>query len=317
VLIVGLARSGTTWVGQALSGAEGTAYLDEPDNHYRWPWAYRAKASLSGRAYPCLSIGAAAPDYEALWQSAFEIEGGGGDRDVRAGQRTVARWLQRGLLPPRLRRGPARVRSDYAGQGRPPRLAAAACLALPEVPEAGAGDLVVKSVYAARSVGWVAAQLPVRVLVLRRDLRSVVASWKAAGWLDDPDEDFLDELGPGGGEALAADMGVPLPSAALTQIGRVTWLLACMASELRTAAERHPGWSVASYEDLVADAGRLLPALADELGVGWSAAADAQLRGPLAPPPPRAAGIDPRLSDAEAEEIASVLEGFNLRGWAW
>jgi hypothetical protein len=318
VLIAGLARSGTTWLGEALSGAEGTAYLDEPDNHYRRPWAFRAKAALPGRAYPRLQPGDSAPDYEVLWRRAFGLEAGSarGRRAAAVVRRVAARRLLRGVLPRRLRRGRALVRRDYAGGRRPSRLATASGLALPEAPFDGAHDIVAKSVYAARSVPWVAALAPARVLVLRRDLRGVVASWKAAGWLGDPGEDFLDELGPGGGEALAEEVGVPLPRAGLTQFGRIAWLLACLASELRAGAARHPDWVVTSYEELVADAGRLLPELAGELEIAWSPAADARLRGPLAPPP-QSPGIDPRLSDAEAEEIGSVLEDFSLRGWAW
>ena len=319
VLIVGLARSGTTWLGQALSGAEGTSYVDEPDNHYRHPSAFRAKATLPGRAYPILHQGDSAPEYASLWEEAFDLAGNGPGRQhaaTRAGGAT-ATALHRGVLPRRLRRGRALVRRSYAGRGRRTlRLTAAARLATPVAPGSGARDVVVKSVYAARCVEWLAERLPVRVLILRRGLHGVVASWKAAGWLEDPAEDFLDELGPGGREALAKGANAPTELPGLTQFGRVSWLLACLASELRAASARHPDWLVASYEDLVGDAARLLPELAGKVGVAWSSASEAQLRGPLAPPP-RPPEIDPRLTGAEAAEITSVLDTFDLRGWAW
>lgn len=319
VLVIGLARSGTTWVGQALSGAEGTCYVDEPDNHYRHPAAFRAKAKLSGRAYPALLGGDdAAPEYAALWRSAFGLDAHESYADgiaARARQRLAGR-LHRGVLPPRLRRAPMHVRRTYAGGRASPGIALAARLGRSPAPDLGTRDVVVKSVYAARSACWLARLLPARVLVLRRDLRGLVASWKGAGWLGDPAEDFLDELGPGGGEALAAEVGASMPDSGLTQIGRVTWLLACLSSRLRAATASHPDWAVASYEELTGDAARSLPRLAADLELQWSAAASAQLRGPLAPPH-RPAGIDPRLSAAEAEEIAAVLTDFDLAGWAW
>lgn len=318
VLIIGLARSGTTWVGEALSGAAGTSYVDEPDNHFRHPFAFHAKAGLPGRAYPLLGpVERAAPEYATLWEAAFGIDGAGPESVVERARGRFATTLHRGVLPRRWRRGQTLVRHAYAGGRTSWRLGAAARLALPQRPSPDARDVVVKSVYAARSAAWVADRLPVRVLVLRRDLRGVIASWKGAGWLDDPAEDFLDELGPGGGAGLAAAAKVPLPAPGLTQIGRVAWLLACLATVLREAAhERKDDWFVAAYEDLVAEPEVRLPRLAAELGLEWSAGSDARLRGPLAPPPPRE-GIDPRLSEAEAEEIAAVLEGFSLRGWAW
>lgn len=317
LLIAGLARSGTTWIGEALSAAERTAFVDEPDNHYRSPFAFRAKRDLPGRAYPRLQLGNVAPEYEALWMQAFGINLPRGAHSARArARRGLARQAHRGVLPRRLRRGPALTRRALADAGRAPlRLRAAARLALPEVPDAGARGIVVKSVYAARSLEWLAERLPVRVLVMRRDLRGVVASLKGVGWLPQAC-DPVEELGPGEGEVLAATAGVPPPTSPPTGVGRATWLLACMASELRDAAARHPEWEVASYEQLIADTGGLIPDLAARLDVGWSAAADAELRGPLAPPR-RPPGIDPRLSAEEADEIASVLSAFDLRGWAW
>ena len=315
MLIAGLARSGTTWLGQALSAAEGTAFLDEPDNHYRYPLAFRLKAGLPGRAYPLLNPGDAAPGYAALWESAFGLVDEGGVAARTRGAAATA--LHRGVLPRRLRRGQRLVRRSYADRGGIAlRLALASRLALPETPPQDARDVVVKSVYAARSSEWLAELLPLRVLILKRDLHGVIASWKAIGWLSDPDEDFLDELGPGAERTLREDTGAPAMDRALSHVGRVAWLLACMATELRTAAARHPEWTVASYEDLVGDASGLIPTLATGLGLGWSAEADAVLRGPLAPPR-RPPGIDPRLSAAEVEEIDAVLSGFELRGWAW
>src|SRR5439155_939180 len=74
VLVAGLPRSGTTWVGEVLGRCAGTRYLHEPDNHLLRPEAWWAKRALG--PYPELRPGtdvdsAGAGDYERLWALAF------------------------------------------------------------------------------------------------------------------------------------------------------------------------------------------------------------------------------------------------------
>lgn len=66
VLIAGAPRTGTSWVGQALSFAQDSCFVNEPDNENEDPFALKAKLSL-GR-FPVLAPGDAAPPaYERLW----------------------------------------------------------------------------------------------------------------------------------------------------------------------------------------------------------------------------------------------------------
>ena len=46
VLVAGLPRSGTTWVGEVLGRTAGARYLHEPDNHLLRPEAWWAKRRL-------------------------------------------------------------------------------------------------------------------------------------------------------------------------------------------------------------------------------------------------------------------------------
>ena len=69
VLVAGLPRSGTTWVGEVLGRTAGARYLHEPDNHLVRPDAWWAKRRFG--PYPELSPGAAGGDYERLWALAF------------------------------------------------------------------------------------------------------------------------------------------------------------------------------------------------------------------------------------------------------
>ena len=70
MLVAGLPRSGTTWVGEVLGCTAGARYLHEPDNHLVRPDAWWAKRRLG--SYPELDPGAGgAGDYERLWALAF------------------------------------------------------------------------------------------------------------------------------------------------------------------------------------------------------------------------------------------------------
>src|SRR5207237_10167784 len=74
VLVAGLPRSGTTWVGEVLGRTAGARYLHEPDNHLLRPEAWSAKRRLG--PYPELRPGGDVVSgevggYERLWARAF------------------------------------------------------------------------------------------------------------------------------------------------------------------------------------------------------------------------------------------------------
>ena len=73
---------------------------------------------------------------------------------------------------------PASDRARFRNGGRrTPRLAAANALALPRVATPEPRNVVVKSVDAALSAEWLFDRFHPEVIVVRRDLRSVLASW--------------------------------------------------------------------------------------------------------------------------------------------
>src|SRR5262245_38253651 len=68
LLVAGVPRSGTTWIGRALGHTDGTAYVNEPDG-FRDPLAFRVMVAFGEN--PVLEPGAEAPDVEALWAGAL------------------------------------------------------------------------------------------------------------------------------------------------------------------------------------------------------------------------------------------------------
>jgi hypothetical protein len=213
VLVAGLPRSGTTWVGEVLGHAAGARYLHEPDNHLVRPDAWWAKRELG--PYPELRPGSSGGDYDRLWSLAFA----GGPRPslLYAG----ARILQRA--------GASRLSGRLAGRQRS---------------RPAPGPLVVKSVHCARSLEWVADRFDPAVVVVERHPFGVISSWRKLGW-----DDFLDN-DPGALRYAMAVLGVdPLPQGA-PWLERAAWHYGLLSSYLEQARRRHPDWLVVRHEVL-------------------------------------------------------------------
>ena len=187
ILIVGLPRSGTTWIGAVLSSAPGTAYLFEPDNEGLSPVAWLCKRSL--HRFPYLAVDDLADDYQHLWattltgprwmwlansalgqllrRKAFEVEAGIGEK---CGLVYVDERMHRVGRPGQVQ--PYRVDS-HPITARLSRLLTAANW------EARQGARrIIKSVHASLSLEWIAGRFPVEIVVVLRNPFSLVASYK-------------------------------------------------------------------------------------------------------------------------------------------
>jgi hypothetical protein len=230
VLVAGLPRSGTTWVGEVLGRTAGARYLHEPDNHLVRPEAWWAKRHLGG--YPELSPGADAGDYERLWAQAFA--GGPRPSPVYAG----ARLLQRAGAP--------RVSGRLASR---------------QHPRPAPGPLVVKSVHCARSLEWAVDRFRPAVVLVERHPFGVIASWRKLGW-----DDFLDTDRAALRHA-AAVLGVDPPPPGAPWLERAAWHYGLLSSYLQRARRRHPEWLVVRHEVLCAGPEPAFRRLADRLGL--------------------------------------------------
>jgi Sulfotransferase family len=213
VLVAGLPRSGTTWVGEVLGHTAGARYLHEPDNHLVRPDAWWAKRRFG--PYPELRAGTAGGDYDRLWSRAFA--GGPRPSPVYAG----ARILQRA--------GASRLSGRLAARQRS---------------RPAPGPLVVKSVHCARSLEWVADRFHPAVVVVERHPFGVISSWRKLGW-----DDFLDD-DPGVLRYSAAILGVDAPAPGAQWLERAAWHYGVLSSYLEQARRRHPDWLVVRHEVL-------------------------------------------------------------------
>jgi len=295
LLIVGVPRSGTTWVGETLGAAAGAVYVNEPDGDHD-PWAYRARRGLpAGRR---LRPGDPAPDLGRLWDGAFA-----GGRRPRAVRARAARYLYASTsIDERW--------ESWLGGRESGRLRLAAALAAPLEAEPGASAVVVKTVRAELSVEWVVERCRPTVLVVERDPRNVLASWVELGFVRDPREaEPLAALA-------AAEWGVTPPDLHGSLLTRQAFTYAVRAAVLRDALDRHPDWHVVAHEDLCRAPEEGFAQLADRLGLEWDAAARQHLartdREGTGYTTDRRAEQQPdrwrsRLAPAQVDEITAVL----------
>lgn len=293
ILLLGVARSGTRWLGTALGHAEGTRLVKEPDNVDADPRG-AGRSSLGFGPYPMIDEDEKAPQFRGLWDLSFAA------RVPRGWRRSAARAalrLPRGMRDPLLRRT---AQAMSALPGRAPHV-------------------VVKSIYAMFAVDWLLKNYQPRVVVLQRHPLNVISSWAELGMhgfdlLSRPaiQERYLDPL------------GVTAPGPDATTLERTAAWVGLLTTVLAEQAQRHPGWLVVTHEDLCRDPQPGIRQVCDRLGLPWSDAVVGFLEEANRPgegfshvritreQPGRWRG---RLSDDQVAQIEAVLEQFPSRGW--
>jgi hypothetical protein len=247
LLIAGVPRSGTTWIGRALGHTENTAYVNEPDG-FRDPLAFRTMLTYGEN--PVLEPGQPAPDIEALWRGAFA-----GGRPAGTLRDRLARALYE-RTPLDTRRA-ARARGHASGKA-----GLAARLAVARVAVPGA-RVVVKSVQSALALEWIADRFHPRVLIIERNPLNVLSSWNELGYVRNPRETA----------AVSAyarkRWGIDPPGEGAPHLALQAFLFGVLTSALREAADLHPEWVRTRHEDLCIDSAPRFRALAADAGLVW------------------------------------------------
>lgn len=293
VLLLGVARSGTRWLGTALSHTEGTRYVTEPDNVDADPRG-AGPSKLGFGPYPVIDEDDEAPQFRGLWDLSFSarVPRGWGRDAARVGLR-----LPRPVRDPLLRRT---AQAMSALPGRPPQV-------------------VVKSIYAMFAVDWLLKNHQPRVVVLQRNPLNVISSWA--------------ELGVHGFDLLTRrvvqerylrPLGITPPGEDASVLQRTAAWVGLLTTVLAEQVERHPGWLVVTHEDLCREPQVRIREVCDRLGLPWSAAVERFLHEANRPgdgfshvritreQPNRWRG---RLADDQVAEIEAVLNQFPSQGW--
>jgi hypothetical protein len=314
VLIAGIPRSGTTWVGHTLRHAPGVAYLHEPDNEVNDPFAVKAKRLL-GR-YPVLDpVDTAPEDYYRLWDVAFSKE------DIatsRAGIHNARRLVARRVL-----RGVPRWKPSYPFPSHdvrvPARLRVAAAVGVPRAAPAVGEQVVIKSVLAPLALEWVHEHWRPSVAIILRHPLNVVASWMKLPY---PHTRLYDN--PQIVRKYVEPWNLQPPKTSASYVTRVAWEIGLLTCVLEDAADRHPDWRVFTHESLCADPLAEFRRLCDGIDLEWSTDVEVFICESNRPGtyfvPNRLRGELPEawrhlLTDDDRRAAVGVLKRLPLRRW--
>ena len=298
-LLVGLARSGTTWVGTSLGRTPNVRYLNEPDG-FRDAFPFRTMMKYGEN--PMLGAGAHAPDYERLWDGVFT---GGARSRSRRGRVAQVAFDRAGTDARRLAR---------AGCGTSPLLRLALHAAQPPVGVTGHEHVLVKSVQCIGALDWIDHRYSPTVIVVFRSILNTVASWHQLDFVRNPREWAVLV------EYARREWSVSPPPATAPVIAHRAFVVAVQTAMLRRAADRHPAWTVVQHEALCEDVSARFRSLAATIGLEWSDAADESVRasdqdGSEPFGTKRVSSLQPerwreRLSDDDVNEIRGVTAMF-------
>jgi len=299
LVLVGVARSGTSWLGHALGRAQGVRFYYEPDNVDADPAAADSVGRRGFGPYPVIDSDRDAGQFAPLWDLVFS-----GRLPFALRERRRLRPAARiALRLPRSVRDPL-VRTVAAVSARRP---------------GRAQNIVVKTIYATFSLEWLVARYQPQVIAMQRNPLNVVSSWRE---LQIPLFDLATR--PVFLARFIEPLGISPPSAGSTEVARIAWHVGFLTHVIAQALERHPEWIFVTHEDLCADPATTIRSVAEEVGLQWSDDIDVFLeennRHGAGLAPVRIATEEPtkwrqRLTDQEVGEIQEVLEQFPTRGW--
>ena len=241
ILVTGVPRSGTTWVGRALHAGGETGYLNEPFNLATSPGTIRVPVE---HWYPYIT---AENETAVLGPLA----------DVLGFRYPLARELRRCRTRVDLRHTIKMWRSFQYGRSRRP---------------------LVKEPHAVFSAEWFAMRVGSKVVITVRHPAAVVSSWKRLGW-DFDFSHLLDQPALMGDllEPYRSEMEAALnPSGAL--IDRVALLWRVVYESVARFEERSLAFSVVRHEDLSRDPVGGYRRLYDALDLRLTPAAETAIR---------------------------------------
>ena len=247
ILVAGLPRSGTSWIGRAIGNADGATFVHEPDGSHE-PFAIKAKRGY-GR-HIALDHDAQAPLVERMWSGAFS----GGDRTPNLRARVAKR-----LMDPI----PIGERTAARHGDRPTaRMQLVLALATPQGP-VDADHVVVKTVLSSFCIEWVASRFDPQIVVIERDPRNAIASWIDMRMAGDPRENA------NVAQEAQKRWGISPPDPDSNRLAHQTFVFAALSCALRDAALRHPDWDVVRHEEFCVEPRASFPPLLSRLGLEY------------------------------------------------
>jgi hypothetical protein len=293
IVVTGVPRSGTSWVSVILATAPHTVLVNEPD-YPDYPSGDFSVEEFG--VYPVLAPRAPAPWYEVMWDVAFS--GGFPDQPLtrRAGKALAA--LPQGVRQPIVRTAARMLRR----------------MSLP--PE----NCVVKTVHAQFAIDWIAAQYHPIVIVVRRNLLSVIGSWLQLGFVPyaiDTSVELADH--PVIKREYLEPLSVDSPAPNTPMLHQVAWHVGLLSLGLERAIARHPDWIVVSHEELCQSPLEGFRELFSRSGLSWTSAVEREFHrlnkpgsgvGPQRVARDRIDSWKATLSAEQVDEATRILQPF-------
>lgn len=306
VLVVGMPRSGTTWVARAIARSAGMPYLHEPDNEKldplamwakrkipRFPWLHPDRECKRYRHLWDRAFASAEPDgRRARWSASFFQRASRTDLERAVATRQLSFWLRAAVVLQ-----PAPVTDDSSGP--PP---------------------VVKSVHSAFALRWIAARYPFRAIVVVRHPLNVLASWRRLE-LPDATRPLEEDVEI---QRFAQSFEVALPPPDASDGSRQAWRFGVLALALERAGGQRGGWTTVRHEELCMRPETAFAQLSEDTGVKWTPAGTNFLRQSDRPgegfaTERRTADVPGRwrhaLPDHEVREILNTVQQFPIDPW--
>jgi hypothetical protein len=299
LVLVGVARSGTSWLGHALGRARGVRFYYEPDNVDADPSTIGTAGQRGFGPYPVIDDDRDAGQFAPLWDLVF------------SGRLPFALRERRRLRPA------ASVALRLPRSVRDPLVRAAAAFSARR--PGRAENIVVKTIYATFSLEWLVARYRPRVIAMQRNPLNVVSSWRE---LHIPLFDLATR--PSLRTRYIEPLGFEPPDAAAPEVARIAWHVGLLTHVISLALDRHPEWIFVTHEDLCEDPATTIRRVSEQVGLEWTDDIDRFLndnnRHGEGLAPVRIATEEPtkwrqRLTDPEIAQIETVLNKFPTRGW--
>jgi hypothetical protein len=300
LLVAGVERSGTTWVGETLGHAPGAVYVHEPDN----PFGTSEYSTLTRRAthvksslglYPVLEPGEeqeGCDSYRSDWDLAFT-----GGLQVIPGIRRLARG-------PLLRlRDPSGVRELPLGFGMRNALVGAASTVLSST-RRRPDFVIAKTVHATFALEWLVSQYRPDVIVTRRNPIAIVASVLENFKLGYEDRLHLLYDDPRVQARFIEPLGLPVPPKGLERLSGCAWWVGFHCSVLAAITSGHSDWIVVDHTQFARHSGPSFRALFQRLNLPWSHEVDRYLERSNQP---GKGGVARRTSEQATERWRTTL----------
>jgi len=276
ILIVGLPRSGTTWVGEVLSSARATTYISEPDNEKLSPLAWLCKGSL--HRFPYLTHADSAPGYEEFWATALAgrdwtwslntalgmiLRERAAGLEACVGEKTGYVYLDRSMRTV----GARRRKTPFHAENHRLMAHLIRRLLLRSSPGPGGQRIIIKSVHAPLSVDWIGGHFDVTVVFVLRNPHSLYASYKRMRMPDGFRNLHIQET-------LRRDMPRYLPKESLPLLPEpmdpVFFQIMLMYKIIEQQIEAHPKWVLVSHDRLCITPQESYQHMFGKLGLAWS-----------------------------------------------